>query len=75
VISEWGGFGFSMYGGPNDPDTRAARIREFKRVLREFPIAGDVYTQATSVEAETNGLIDAATGQLLVPRGLLASQS
>jgi beta-galactosidase/beta-glucuronidase len=74
VISEWGGFGFSMYGGPNDPDARATRIREFKRVLREFPIAGDVYTQATSVEAETNGLIDAATGELLVPRGLLATQ-
>jgi beta-galactosidase/beta-glucuronidase len=73
VISEWGGFGFSLYGGPNEPDARADRIREFKQVLRELPIAGDVYTQATNVEDETNGLIDAATGELLVPDGLLRS--
>ncbi len=71
VISEWGGFGFSAYGGPTDPDARAEPIRAFKQVLREFPIAGDVYTQATNVEEETNGLIDAASGELLVPRGLL----
>jgi hypothetical protein len=32
-----------------------------------------VYTQATSVEGETNGLIDPHTGALLVPAGLLAS--
>ena len=71
VISEWGGFGFSMYGGPDEPDERAARIRAFKRVIRELPIAGDVYTQATSIEDETNGLIDPASGELLVPPGLL----
>ncbi|MFL5928660.1 MAG: glycoside hydrolase family 2 protein [Gaiellaceae bacterium] len=72
VISEWGGFGFAGYGGPSEPDARAERIRAFKQVLGEFPIAGDVYTQATSVESETNGLIDAATGELLVPAGVLA---
>jgi hypothetical protein len=71
VISEWGGFGFSMYGGPEEHDERADRIRAFKQVLGEFPIAGDVYTQATNVEDETNGLIDPASGELLVPGGLL----
>jgi hypothetical protein len=62
VVSEWGGFGFAMYGGPTALDTRADRIRAFKRVLRSRAIAGDVYTQATSIEGETNGLIDAPTG-------------
>ena len=71
VISEWGGFGFSAYGGPTDPDARAEPIRAFKHVLRDLPIAGDVYTQATNVEEETNGLIDPGSGELLVPRGLL----
>jgi beta-galactosidase/beta-glucuronidase len=73
VVSEWGGFGFAMYGGPQEFDTRADRIRAFKRELALRPFAGDVYTQATSVEGETNGLIDARTGELLVPAGLLAS--
>ena len=73
VVSEWGGFGFAMYGGPAALDTRADRIRAFKRALRARAIAGDVYTQATSVEGETNGLIDPHTGALLVPAGLLAS--
>jgi hypothetical protein len=73
VVSEWGGFGFAMYGGPAALDTRADRIAAFKRALRERGIAGDVYTQATSIEDETNGLIDARTGALLVPAGLLAS--
>ena len=73
VVSEWGGFGFAMYGGPTALDTRADRIRAFKRALRERAIAGDVYTQATSIEDETNGLIDPHTGALLVPAGLLAS--
>jgi hypothetical protein len=73
VVSEWGGFGFAMYGGPSALDTRAERIRAFKGALRRRAIAGDVYTQATSVEGETNGLIDARTGALLVPAGLLAS--
>ena len=74
-MSEWGGFGFAMYGGPAQLDTRADRIRAFKRALRARDVAGDVYTQATSIEDETNGLIDAATGALLVPAGLLASDA
>jgi hypothetical protein len=73
VVSEWGGFGFAMYGGPTALDTRADRIAAFKRALRARDIAGDVYTQATSIEDETNGLIDPHTGALLVPAGLLAS--
>ena len=71
VVSEWGGFGFPMYGGPEGSDERADRIRAFKRALRGRRIAGDVYTQATSVEQEVNGLIDATTGSLLVPPGIL----
>jgi hypothetical protein len=73
VISEWGGFGFEGYGGPSEADERADRIRAFKRELRTRAVAGDVYTQATSIEDETNGLIDAPTGDLLVPEGTLAS--
>jgi hypothetical protein len=73
VVSEWGGFGFSLYGGPAEPESRAARIRAFKRELRGRPLAGDVYTQATSVEDEDNGLLDPRTGALLVPPGLLSS--
>jgi hypothetical protein len=41
--------------------------------LRRRPLAGDVYTQATSVEEERNGLIDPHTGALSVPSGLLGS--
>lgn len=73
AVSEWGGFGFVGYGGPAALDARADRIRAFKRALRERAVAGDVYTQATSVEGETNGLLDSASGVLLVPAGLLAS--
>ena len=73
MVSEWGGFGFAMYGGPTALDTRADRIRAFKHALRARAIAGDVYTQATSIEDETNGLIDPRSGALLVPAGLLAS--
>ena len=73
VVSEWGGFGFSEYGGPDDREGKAARIRAFKRELRQRPLAGDVYTQAVSVEEEDNGLIDPRTGDLLVPPGLLDS--
>jgi hypothetical protein len=73
VVSEWGGFGFAGYGGPEEWEEKAARIRAFKRELRQRPIAGDVYTQATSIEEENNGLIDAASGELLVPPGLLSS--
>lgn len=73
LVSEWGGFGFPMYGGPRAADERAERIRAFKAALRDRRIAGDVYTQATNVEQEVNGLIDPATGALLVPAGLLRS--
>jgi hypothetical protein len=74
VVSEWGGFGFSDYGGPSESGERAATIREFKRELRARPFAGDVYTQATNIEDERNGLIDAETGELLVPEGILSSR-
>jgi hypothetical protein len=72
-VSEWGGFGFSDYGGPKDAEERTARIRTFKKELRARGFAGDVYTQATDVEDERNGLIDAATGELKVAAGVLAS--
>ena len=73
VVSEWGGFGFANYGGPTDADDRTDRIRLFKQELRKRGIAGDVYTQATNIEDERNGLIDFHTGELTVPAGLLAS--
>jgi hypothetical protein len=73
VVSEWGGFGFPMYGGPTELHARAERIAAFKRELRSRAIAGDVYTQATSVEGESNGLLGASDGELLVPPGLLSS--
>ena len=73
VISEWGGFGFHEYGGPADATIKAEQIRAFKEELRRRPIAGDVYTQAVSIEEEVNGLIDAQTGELREPPGLLAS--
>ncbi|HEX2721532.1 MAG TPA: hypothetical protein VHM24_01340, partial [Gemmatimonadaceae bacterium] len=34
VISEWGGFGFPDYGGPQDNAARAAKIAEYKKELR-----------------------------------------
>jgi hypothetical protein len=74
LVSEWGGFGFVDYGGPGDATDRAERIRLFKQELRRHAIAGDVYTQATDIEDERNGLIDPVTGELSVPPGLLASQ-
>ena len=73
VVSEWGGFGFQMYGGENGLDARAEQIRAFKREMVARPFAGDLYTQATSIEDETNGLIDPVTAELLVPEGILAS--
>jgi hypothetical protein len=74
VVSEWGGFGFVEYGGPKDVSERAEQIQLFKEELRKRPIAGDVYTQATNIEEERNGLIDAGTGELKVPAGLLKSR-
>ncbi len=73
VVSEWGGFGFPDYGGPQDAEARTSSIRAFKQELRRRPIAGDVYTQATNIEDERNGLIDPHTGVLDVPEGLLFS--
>ncbi len=73
VVSEWGGFGFANYGGPQDADEQARQIKLFKEELRKYPIAGDVYTQATNIEDERNGLIDESTGKLRVPAGLLKS--
>ncbi len=73
LVSEWGGFGFSDYGGPEDTEAKTERIRLFKRELRERGIAGDVYTQATSIEDEVNGVIEPETADLLVPKGLLNS--
>lgn len=72
VISEWGGFGFSDYGGPADFEARAERILSFKKELRMHPIAGDIYTQATNIEEERNGLLDLHTGALSVPENLLS---
>ena len=74
IVSEWGGFGFADYGGPQGPEERAERIRAYKRELRGRPIAGDVYTQATDIEDERNGIIEPHTGKLLVPPGLLRSR-
>jgi len=75
VVSEWGGFGFVNYGGPQDAGEQARQIRLFKDELRKYPIAGDVYTQATNIEEEKNGLIDEHSGELRVPAGLLRSSS
>ena len=74
LVSEWGGFGFPDYGGPKDADERTALIKQFKDELRKRAIAGDVYTQATNIEEERNGLIDSNTGELKVPAGLLNSR-
>ncbi|RYF68038.1 MAG: glycoside hydrolase family 2, partial [Cytophagaceae bacterium] len=73
IVSEWGGFGFANYGGPQDAEDRTERIRQFKLELRARSIGGDVYTQATNIEDERNGLIDPQTGELSVPEGLLKS--
>lgn len=74
LVSEWGGFGFPDYGGPLEEGDRAVLIRQFKQELRKRPIAGDVYTQATNIEDEQNGLIDFHTGALKVPENLLATE-
>ena len=74
VISEWGGFGFNDYGGPEDAEAKHLLIRLYKQEMVQRRIAGDVYTQATSIEDEVNGIIDAGTGELLVPEGLLSSR-
>jgi beta-galactosidase/beta-glucuronidase len=74
LVSEWGGFGFVEYGGPKDSDERTKQITLYKQELRKRSIAGDVYTQATNIEDEKNGLIDFATGELKVAAGLLKSR-
>jgi hypothetical protein len=74
VVSEWGGFGFADYGGPSDNEDRAEKISAFKEELRKRKIAGDIYTQATNIEDERNGLLDFHTGELWVPEGLLNSR-
>jgi beta-galactosidase/beta-glucuronidase len=74
IVSEWGGFGFKDYGGPVDDAARAQQISLFKEELRKRAISGDVYTQATNIEDERNGLIDFETGELQVPAGLFASK-
>ncbi|MDJ1506145.1 glycoside hydrolase family 2 protein [Xanthocytophaga agilis] len=74
LVSEWGGFGFVDYGGPNDAESRTEQIRLFKQELRKHPIAGDVYTQAINIEDERNGIIDAHTGELQVPANVLSSK-
>lgn len=71
IVSEWGGFGFADYGGPADNQERTKTILAFKKELRKRHIAGDIYTQATNIEDEKNGLIDFETGALKVPEGLL----
>lgn len=72
VISEWGGFGFENYGGPADEHQgKHILIKLFKDEMKSRSIAGDIYTQATSIEDEVNGIIDPHTGELLVPEGLL----
>jgi hypothetical protein len=73
IVSEWGGFGFANYGGPSNDMERNEKIRAYKRELRKHSIAGDVYTQATNIEEEQNGLIDFETGALNVSAGLLDS--
>lgn len=74
LVSEWGGFGFADYGGPKDNEERASQIRLFKKELRDRPFAGDVYTQATNIEEERNGIIDFGTGELKVPDGLFNTE-
>jgi beta-galactosidase/beta-glucuronidase len=74
IVSEWGGFGFSDYGGPKENEGRAELIKAYKKELRSRPIAGDVYTQATNIEDEKNGLIDEHSAALKVPEGLLNSR-
>ncbi|RYG53890.1 MAG: glycoside hydrolase family 2, partial [Chitinophagaceae bacterium] len=73
LVSEWGGFGFADYGGPQSAEEQAKFIREYKAELRKLPIAGDVYTQATNIEEERNGLIDDTHSGLRVPDGILKS--
>jgi hypothetical protein len=73
LVSEWGGFGFVNYGGPHDANEQAELIRQFKQELRKLPIAGDVYTQATNIEDERNGLIDDRNAYLRVPEKILQS--
>jgi len=74
IVSEWGGFGFSDYGGPQNVEERLSLIKDFKQQLRKRTTAGDVYTQATDIEDEQNGLIDESVA-LKVSEGLLRSEN
>ncbi|MES2827468.1 MAG: sugar-binding domain-containing protein [Bacteroidota bacterium] len=75
LVSEWGGFGFANYGGPRGDEERTVQIKQYKEELRKRPIAGDVYTQATNIEDEVNGIIDFTSGELAVAPGLLNSRN
>lgn len=75
VVSEWGGFGFAGYGGPEESNAKVEQIRAFKRELRARSIAGDVYTQAISIEEEDNGVIDAHTGAPQLPPDIFNSRT
>jgi beta-galactosidase/beta-glucuronidase len=75
VVSEWGGFGFASYGGPEEAHAKAERVQAFKCELRARPIAGDVYTQATRIEEEDNGVIDPNTGALQLPPGIFNTRT
>ena len=55
---------------PKDNDERTKQIRLFRKELKKRGYAGDVYTQATNIEDERNGIIDFNTGELKVPEGL-----
>jgi hypothetical protein len=62
------------------PTAAVLRVQSFARIksllakseLRSRDFAGDVYTQATDIEEERNGLIESDSGDLRVPEGLLA---
>ena len=54
-----------------ESNERTELITGFKKELRSRSIADDIYTQATNIEDEKNGLIDEETVELKVPAGLL----
>ena len=62
-------------GDPCDDGSQAQQIKLYKQALRKHHMTGDVDTQATIIEDEQNGLIDAASGESKVPAGLLHSNN